>query len=140
VTFGYHRAVARILLLDDSALVLNATREALEPAGHQLTCVGEPAAFFTALSTAEPELALVDVSMPTLEGDAVVWIARAHQLHGCRIVLYSAKSEAELEALVRSSGADGFICKTGDDERLRREVAKMLALPLNLKSSSSSPG
>ena len=120
-------AVARILLLDDSALVLNATREALEPSGHQLTCVSEPAAFFTALSTEKPELALVDVSMPTLEGDAVVWIARAHQLHGCRIVLYSAKTEAELTALVRSSGADGFICKTGDDVKLRQEIDVVLA-------------
>ena len=118
--------MARILLLDDSRLVLNATREALEPAGHQLTCVDEPAAFFTALSSQKPELALVDVSMPTLEGDAVVWIARAHQLHGCRIVLYSAKSEAELEELVRSSGADGYICKTDDENKLRKQVADFL--------------
>lgn len=131
--------MARILLLDDSALVLNATREALEPSGHQLTCVSEPAAFFSALSAEKPELALVDVSMPTLEGDAVVWIARAHQLHGCRIVLYSAKTEAELVALVRSSGADGFICKTGDDEKLRKEVDAVLALAPKA-GSNSSPG
>ncbi len=118
--------MARILLLDDSPLVLNATKEALEPAGHELTCVSEPTEFFTALEKLKPDLALVDVSMPTLEGDAVVWIARAHQLHGCRIVLYSAKTEIELAALVRSSGADGFICKTGDDDKLRSEVAAML--------------
>jgi len=130
--------VARILLLDDSPLVLNATREALEPAGHQLTCVSEPAEFFTALEKQKPDLALVDVSMPTLEGDAVVWIARAHQLHGCRIVLYSAKTEAELTALVKSSGADGFICKTGDDAKLLEEIAAVLSrLP---KPPSSSPG
>ena len=130
--------MARILLLDDSVLVLNATREALEPAGHQLTCVSEPAAFLSALSAQMPDLALVDVSMPMLEGDAVVWIARAHQLYGCRIALYSAKTETELEALVRSSGADGYICKTGDDALLCREVGRMLALVP--KSSGSSPG
>lgn len=129
--------MARILLLDDSLLVLNATREALEPSGHQLTCVSEPAEFFKALSTEKPDLALVDVSMPTLEGDAVVWIARAHQLHGCRIVLYSAKSDAELSALVRSSGADGYICKTGDDAKLRQEVESGLA---RSPKSNSSPG
>ena len=66
------------------------------------------------------KLALVDVSMPTLEGDAVVWIARAHQVHASRIVLYSAKPAAELEQLVASSGADGFICKTSDEDALRR--------------------
>lgn len=130
--------MSRILLLDDSPLVLNATREALEPSGHQLTCVSEPAEFFTALAKEKPDLALVDVSMPSLEGDAVVWIARAHQLHGCRIVLYSAKTEAELSALVKSSGADGFICKTGDDEKLRSEVSAMLIR--SPKPQSSSPG
>lgn len=131
--------MARILLLDDSPLVLNATREALEPAGHQLTCVDEPAAFFTALKSLQPVLALVDVSMPMLEGDAVVWIARAHQLHDCRIVLYSAKSEAELEALARSSGADGFICKTADNDRLRRQVADFLSRPPKAPSGAA-PG
>jgi hypothetical protein len=69
----------------------------------------------------------------------VVWIARAHQLHGCRIVLNSAKTETELEGLVRSSGADGFICKTGDDDKLRGEVAKFLARTPKA-ASSSSPG
>ena len=58
--------------------------------------------------------------------DAVVWIARAHQLHACRIVLYSAKSAAELEKLVVSSGADGFICKTADEALLRKEVNETL--------------
>ena len=131
--------MARILLLDDSVLVLNATREALEPAGHLLTCVSEPPAFFTALKAEKPELALVDVSMPTLEGDAVVWIARAHQLHGCRIVLYSAKPEAELAELVRSSGADGFICKSGDDEKLREQVTAFLSRRPKA-GASSAPG
>ena len=126
-------------MLDDSPLVLNATREALEPAGHELTCVDDPAAFLTALTTMRPELALVDVSMPTLEGDAVVWIARAQQLHRTRIVLYSAKSEKELEALVRSSGADGFICKTDNEERLRQQVADFLK-HLPSAPSGSAPG
>lgn len=116
----------RILLLDDSALVLNATKLALEAAGHTVEATSEPSDFFTALKKLEPDLALVDVSMPTLEGDAVVWIARAHQLHACRIVLYSAKSAAELQKLVASSGADSFICKTSDEELLRRQVAEAL--------------
>jgi DNA-binding response OmpR family regulator len=115
--------MARILVLDDSALVLNATRSALEADGHAVSTTSEPAVFFSHLEHERPDLALVDVSMPSLEGDAVVWIARAHQLHACRIVLYSAKTEAELKQLVISSGADGFICKTADEALLRKHVA-----------------
>jgi len=118
--------MGRILLLDDSALVLNATKLALEAGGHEVYATSEPPVFFISLEKWRPDLALVDVSMPTLEGDAVVWIARAHQLHACRIVLYSAKSAAELQKLVGSSGADGFICKTADEELLRREVNEVL--------------
>ena len=125
--------MARILVLDDSPLVLNATKLALEAGGHEVMATSEPAEFFTALEKWLPELALVDVSMPTLEGDAVVWIARAHQLHACRIVLYSAKTAAELKKLVGSSGADGFICKTSDEDLLRKEVAAAL------KHSAASP-
>ena len=119
--------MACILLLDDSPLVLDATREVLEGAGHTVFAVSEPARFFSLLTAERPELALVDVSMPTLEGDAVVWIARAHQLHACQIVLYSAKAADELEKLVSSSGADGFICKTMDNDELLRNVARYLA-------------
>lgn len=118
--------MARILLLDDSALVLNATKLTLEAAGHEVYATPEAAVFFISLEKWRPDLALVDVSMPTLEGDAVVWIARAHQLHACRIVLYSAKSAAELEKLVGSSGADGYICKTADEELLRKQVVEAL--------------
>ena len=72
------------------------------------------------MASEKPELALVDVSMPTLEGDAVVWIEGAHQLHGCRIAPYSAKTEAELTALVRSSGADGCVLPARVRERHHR--------------------
>ena len=122
-------AVARILVLDDGLLVLTATREALTAGGHEVTCVEEPPAFFKALEAEKPALALVDVSMPTLEGDAVVWIARAHQLQTCLIVLYSAKSAAELAPLAHSSGADGYICKTADEDSLRKQVDDFLKRP-----------
>jgi DNA-binding response OmpR family regulator len=119
----------RVLILDDSRLVLNATREALERAGYDVSTTDTPAEFFTLLTLHQPDLALVDVSMPTLEGDSVVWIARAHQLHTCPIVLFSAKSETELAALVKSSGADGYVCKTADSRVLCEKIASFLQDP-----------
>ncbi|MBL8957722.1 MAG: response regulator [Myxococcaceae bacterium] len=131
--------MARILVLDDSALVLSATKLALEKAGDEVYTTSEPPVFFISLEKWRPDLALVDVSMPTLEGDAVVWIARAHQLHPCHIVLYSAKSPAELEKLVTSSGADGYICKTADEELLRRQVREVLEKSAKT-ANAKSPG
>jgi len=111
-----------ILLLDDSPMVLNATREALESGGFQVSTTDNAAEFLTLLTTVKPHLALVDVSMPGMEGDSVVWIARAHQLHTCPIVFYSAKSDAELAALAASTGAEGYVCKTDDAALLCAKV------------------
>src|SRR3954469_9824681 len=119
--------MARVLLLDDSPLVLNATKDALEAGGHQVTAVDDPAQFLVELSKSRPDLSLVDVSMPALEGDAVAWIARAHQLHPSLIVCYSAKTEADLQKLVESSGADGFITKTPDNQKLLKQITGFLA-------------
>jgi DNA-binding response OmpR family regulator len=111
-----------VLLLDDSPLVLNATRAALEAGGFQVSTTETAAEFLTLLTQVKPHLALVDVSMPGMEGDSVVWIARAHRMHTCPIVFYSAKSEAELAALVASTGAEGYVCKTDDAELLCEKV------------------
>jgi DNA-binding response OmpR family regulator len=115
-------APRHILVLDDSALVLNATREALESGGYQVSTTDAAAEFLALLTKVKPDLALVDVSMPGLEGDSVVWIARAHQMHTCPIVFYSAKSEAELAALAASTGAEGYVCKTDDAQALCAKV------------------
>ncbi len=116
-----------LLLLDDSPLVLAKTSEALESAGLRVVSTDDPAVFFAKLSSEHPDLALVDVSMPAMEGDSVVWIARAHRLHSCPIIFYSAKPEAELSKLVRQAGADGFICKTEDETELVRQARRFLA-------------
>jgi DNA-binding response OmpR family regulator len=101
----------RILVLDDSETVLEAARDALEEGGFQVTTLNTPALFLRTLQKKHPDLVLVDVSMPMLGGETLVDITRRNRLKQCPILLYSDRPDVELEALVGSCGADGYISK-----------------------------
>ena len=126
--FGHDKfagVIERVVVGNLVYAVLNATRQTLEGAGYAVVSCTEPDQFFTVLQREKPDLALVDVSMPILEGDSVAWVAQ--RFHACPIVLYSAKAEAELKKLAKACGADGYICKTDDENKLIAEVMRFIS-------------
>lgn len=118
----------KVLVLDDSETVLEMTQMALEEAGYQVVTVSSPARFISALFREEPDLALIDVSMPDLDGGQLMKMAKANRTHSCRLIFYSDQPQSALEALVVSCGADGYIRKT-NDEALVKEVQRFLESP-----------
>src|SRR5262245_37790361 len=117
----------KILIVDDSEICREIVRFVLEGRGHRVIALESPFGLAARLNQERPDLVLVDVSMPALEGPKLVEIALSHDLHRCPIVLYSDRSTDELRELVRTSGAVGFIQKTADAEHLAREVESFLA-------------
>ena len=119
----------KILVIDDSEIVLQMTREALEGGGYQVVCLSSPALFPTLLRKEKPNLVLVDVAMPVIGGLSVVGLARRTQMDTCPLVLFSDRPESELRRLAAECKADGFICKTDDPQALCRAVAAFLGGP-----------
>ncbi|MBI5478738.1 MAG: response regulator [Deltaproteobacteria bacterium] len=119
----------RILILDDSDICREMAQMELEEHGYDVTGLDGPGGFADALRQSEPDLALVDVSMPGLDGRQLVEIARGAEPHRCVIVLFSDRSEGELQGLVRSWGAAGFIRKSGKEGELVRQVEQFLGGP-----------
>lgn len=102
----------KILLVDDSELVLDVVGAQLRAAG--FTVVTESSALnCSALIVREqPDLVILDVSMPIKSGDEVVrMIRRGAALRKSSVVLYSTMPDAELHNLAQRCGADGFISK-----------------------------
>jgi CheY-like chemotaxis protein len=122
------RPARRILVVDDSQICLEATAMMLEDAGCTVVTVDSPFALSSALVREQPDLVLVDVTMPGLTGDKLVEITLRNRTGGRApvIVLHSDRSEAELRALARSCGAAGFIRKTSDQQTLAREIDRYL--------------
>ena len=112
-----------VVVVDDNAVSLAYAEEVLRGAGFSVISVNSPFAVSSALTSHRPDLVLIDVSMPALTGDKVVEVIRRHSLHQCALVLYSERSEAELERLADQCGATGYIAKGGDAQAFCDKVA-----------------
>lgn len=103
----------RILVVDDSEIVLAMAREALEEAGFEVvTAFNAMEANSYIYSRRKPDLIVLDVMLPMLDGDKKAKMLKEHELtRDIPILLLSSKPEDELSRLVRESGADGYIRK-----------------------------
>jgi DNA-binding response OmpR family regulator len=119
-------ARSKIVVVDDSKVVLDLVQDALEHQGYQVIPIDNPFGFSNLLRREQPSLALVDLTMPALLGSKLVEIATKSGGHSCRIVLFSDKPERELAAITASCGAVGYIRKSADVKALVHSVEQFL--------------
>lgn len=112
----------KVLVLDDSATSLRMTRHLLEQGGFQVITLDTATLFFKVLNREKPDIALVDVGMPVVDGGSVVEMARRSKVYACPILLYSDRPETELKELVARYGADGYVRKSSDSNALKTAV------------------
>jgi CheY-like chemotaxis protein len=117
-----------VVVVDDSEIVLEQVKYVLEGHGITVVTVNSPFGLSGALLRELPDLALVDITMPGLQGDKLVEIVMRHhdRSRQCPIVLYSDRPTEQLQTLAKSCGAAGFIRKTGDEAQLVRSVRRFL--------------
>jgi DNA-binding NarL/FixJ family response regulator len=119
--------MTRILIADDHAMLRKGLRTALEPhSGWEI--VGEATTGLEALEMAkslEPDLVVLDVSMPILNGLEV-----AHRLSMSRpnvkMLLFTMHNSPQFAKDVQKSGAHGYVCKSSGEEVLTQAIEKLL--------------
>jgi CheY-like chemotaxis protein len=119
-------AKKRILVFDDSPMVLEITRMALESAGFTVAVAEDLATFERHRGTLDPDLILIDVQMPEAFGDDVVLALR--EGHGVRvpILLVSSLDEQELANRAERSRAAGYVMKNAGMHELVRRCKQVL--------------
>ncbi|MBK7863898.1 MAG: response regulator [Archangiaceae bacterium] len=117
----------KILVVDDSPLVLNLVRETLAEAGYEVTTADNPLILPNLIRHTVFDLALVDLNMPTIQGDVVTTILERAGLPTTRVVLFSEAPAEELRDKARACKALGFV-KKGTEEHLLKELAHFLTL------------
>lgn len=60
----------------------------------------------------DPDVILIDLSMPALSGEAVFTMGRARLGSDAPLVLFSGRAAHELAKLAEALGADGFLAKS----------------------------
>ncbi|MFZ5470115.1 MAG: chemotaxis-specific protein-glutamate methyltransferase CheB [Myxococcota bacterium] len=129
----------RILVVDDSQVVLSTTRLALESAGFEVLALDNPLGVAKVVRVEQPDLLLLDVSMPVVTGDVVAKIVRQHGVApSIPVLLFSDLPEPELKARAESCGANGYIQKSGGREVLLKEVHAHLGTAGEASSVSAS--
>lgn len=120
----------RILVVDDSEIVLAMVREALEGSGFEVvTAMSAMEANNFIFCPDKPDLIIMDVMLPVLEGDKKAKMLKENeQSRDIPILLLSSKPEEELRHLVRESGSDGFIRKPFAHAQMVKKVEEALHL------------
>ena len=117
----------KIVVIDDSEIVLEVTRGALEGAGYDVVTHDRPAGCVALILHEKPELVLMDVNMPGLGGDTIVSVlAKAAPTSDTIVLLHSSLSAEVLRSKAAVAGAHGFLQKSGDLFGLVREVNRWL--------------
>lgn len=101
---------ARLLIADDEPIIRMNLRESLEDLGYLV--VGEANEGVSAINMARqlrPDLALLDVKMPRMDGIAAAKVFRDEQI--APVILLTAYSGADLVAQARDAGVSGYLVK-----------------------------
>jgi DNA-binding response OmpR family regulator len=104
----------KIIVLDDSEICRETVRLALEARGHEVIALDTPFGLTAMMNEVRPDLVLLDVMMPALNGDRVADVVLRNGRHFCPIVFLSDRPHYVLRSLVETTGAAGYIQKTED--------------------------
>lgn len=103
--------MARILVLDDDATFRDVVAGGLSRAGHDVVCVPDGQAGLEALELAQPDLILLDMAMPRLDGLSFLRLLRAQEKWGAvPVLVLSANSSAAANAV--AMGAQKYLLKS----------------------------
>ena len=115
----------RVLVADDEPLTAEIVALMLAYSGYEVVCAHDGAEALRHARELKPDLILLDVIMPELEGIAVTRALRADP-ELCRrpVVLFSSADETEIEW--REAGADVFLQKPIDIRALPALVQRLM--------------
>jgi CheY-like chemotaxis protein len=120
--------VVRILVVDDDPTILRLLQVNLEMEGHEVLTAGDGHEALARLRDDAPEVVLLDVMMPGLDGWQVCEQVRADPaLAATPVVILSARAQqSDLERGVQA-GADAYITKPFDPLELVELVEHLAA-------------
>ncbi|CAM4280579.1 response regulator transcription factor [Nocardia ninae] len=126
----------RILVVDDEVRVLASLRRGLELSDFEVVTASDGAEALSMVRTAAPDAMVLDVNMPTLDGEGVVTALRAMG-NDIPICVLSARSAVTDRIACLERGADDYLTKPFD---LGELVARLRALLRRRVTPAERPG
>ena len=123
----YTRAVPRILVVDDSATVVNFLRLILESQKYEVDAAFDGTEGLVKAHEALPDLVITDSIMPGMDGFALVHALRADPAtEAIPIIMLTSGDPHDPDHIVREPRPDAFVKKSADLNPLLAEVRSIL--------------
>ena len=127
IPLGAGPAPPLILIVEDASFNLHAERITLEASGYRVLKAEEGAAALLLATLHRPDLILLDLGLPDMNGLAV--IVRLKGDVGTRntpVIVCTGDDRDETKAECRDAGCAGFLVKPFSSEELLAEVSRVL--------------
>ena len=125
-----------VLVIDDEPDIRLTARFMLESAGHEVIEAATGAESLPMLANARPDLVLLDIRLPDMEGWEVMSNVRSSAGMGeVPVVIMSAHSSGDFRERAKQEGSDGYLVKPFREEELLRTVDELVQ-----NRNSSGPG
>ena len=115
----------RVLLADDHTMICAAFRKLLEPEYEVVGSVGDGRALLKAAVDLKPDVVLVDVGMPLLNGlDAGRELKKS--MPGVKIIFLTMNPDPDVASEALRIGASGYLLKTSEGDELLQAIRNAL--------------
>jgi len=102
----------RVLAVDDDPALLDAVAALLRAEGHRVVTLADPSAFWHELERTEPDLVLLDIEMPGLDGLELCRVMRADPRWATvPVLIVTARRDAATIERIFEAGADDHLAK-----------------------------
>jgi two-component system, NarL family, nitrate/nitrite response regulator NarL len=117
-------AAPRVVLIDDHALCRSGLSDLLRQRGGMdvLAALSDPEQLLTVLREQRPDLVVLDLRMPTIDGLTLLRRMRAEGIDTPALILTMSDSEADLSAALRA-GVRGYLLKDMEPEDVVAAIA-----------------
>jgi len=121
--------MGRILVVDDDGANLFLMEQLLGRAGFRVQTLDDPTAVLDVVLADPPELILLDVMMPVLDGISVLRSIREHEaLDTVPVIMVTARGDSSLLDTALAAGANDYVRKPVDHVELMARIRSALKL------------